>query len=118
MLLIWIFICASAYFIQNEIQFYILGALVGLVMGGIQSQARSTFAKLIPENSTNTASFFSFYDITEKIAIVVGMFGFGLIQQLTGSMRNSTVFLGILFLLSLVIVAFSNYSQKKDDLKK
>ena len=104
MLIIWILICISAYFIQNEIQFYILGALVGLVMGGIQSQARSTFAKLIPESTTDTASFFSFYDITEKIAIVVGMFGFGFIQQLTGSMRNSALFLGLLFLISLVIV--------------
>lgn len=113
MLIIWIIICAAAYFIQSEIQFYISGALVGLVMGGIQSQARSTFAKLIPETSTNTASFFSFYDITEKVAIVVGMFGFGLIQQLTGSMRNSTVFLGILFLISLLIVAFSNYNLKR-----
>ena len=108
MLIIWILICVSAYFVTNEIQFFILGGCVGLVMGGIQSQAGSTYAKLIPDTTTDTASFFSFYDITEKVAIVVGMFGFGFVQHLTGSMRNSALFLGILFLLSLVIVAFSN----------
>lgn len=116
MLTIWIIICVSAYFIKSEMQFYILGALVGLVMGGIQSQARSTFAKLIPDGTMDTASFFSFYDITEKVAIVVGMFGFGFIQQTTGSMRNSTMFLGILFLISLIIVVFSSYNQRKQSI--
>lgn len=111
MLSIWILICISAYFITSEIHFFILGGSVGLVMGGIQSQARSTYAKLIPAGTTDTASFFSFYDITEKIAIVVGMFGFGFVQHITGSMRNSALFLGILFLLSLVIVAFSDYKK-------
>lgn len=107
MLSIWIFICVSAYFVQNEYQFYILGALVGLVMGGIQSQARSTWSKLIPEGTTDTASYFSFYDSTEKLAIVIGMLGFGFIEQMTGSMRNSALMLSIFFIVSLIIISFT-----------
>ena len=107
MLSIWIFICFSAYFIQNEYEFYVLGALVGLVMGGIQSQARSTWSKLIPAGNTDTASFFSFYDSTEKLAIVIGMLGFGLIEQVTGSMRNSALMLSTFFFVSLLIIAFT-----------
>ncbi|HEY4787244.1 MAG TPA: MFS transporter, partial [Bacteroidales bacterium] len=74
MLVIWIAVCVSAYFITTDVQFFILAGLVGMVMGGIQSQARSTYSKMIPEDSTDTASYFSFYDITEKFAIVIGMF--------------------------------------------
>jgi UMF1 family MFS transporter len=105
MLSIWVFICFSAYLVRNEYQFYVLAALVGLVMGGIQSQARSTWSKLIPSNTTDTASYFSFYDSTEKLAIVIGMFGFGLIEHLTGSMRNSTLLLSLFFIVSFVIIA-------------
>lgn len=107
MLSIWIFICLMAYFIQTELQFYVLGGLVGLVMGGIQSQARSTWSKLLPEESTDTASFFSFYDSTEKLAIVLGMFGFGLVEQITGSMRSSALLLSIFFIASLVIMVLT-----------
>jgi UMF1 family MFS transporter len=108
MLAMWIFICLSAYFIHSETQFYFLAALVGLVMGGIQSQARSTFSKLMPATTTDTASFFSFYDITEKIAIVIGMFGFGFIQQVTGSMRNSTLLLSGFFIVSFILLSFNS----------
>ena len=101
MLLIWISVCISAYFIKNEYEFYALAAAVGMVMGGIQSQARSTYSKLIPVDSTDTASYFSFYDITEKAAIVLGMFCFGFITQLTGSMRNSALSLALFFILAL-----------------
>ena len=107
MLLIWISVCIAAYFINSEIEFFILAAAVGLVMGGIQSQARSTYSKLIPENSPDTASFFSFYDITEKIAIVVGMFCFGFINQITGNMRNSTLSLALFFIIALIVLLFS-----------
>ena len=65
-------------------------------MGGIQSIARSTYSKFLPE-TTDTASYFSFYDVTEKVAIVIGMSVYGIIDQVTGSMRNSIVFLGIFF---------------------
>ena len=105
MLSVWILICISAYFITNETQFYVLGGLVGLVMGGIQSQARSTWSKLIPQGSMDTASFFSFYDSTEKLAITIGMLGFGVIEQITGSMRMSALLLSSFFMISLVIIA-------------
>lgn len=110
MLSIWILICVSAYFIQNEYQFYVLGAMVGLVMGGIQSQARSTWSKLIPAGTEDTASYFSFYDSTEKLAIVIGMLGFGIVEQITGNMRNSALMLSLFFIISLVIIAFTKLS--------
>jgi UMF1 family MFS transporter len=87
---IWIGVCIAAYMVQSAIHFYILAAVVGLVMGGIQSLSRSTYSKLMPATH-DTASFFSFYDVTEKIAIVIGMFSFGFIEELTGSMRNSII---------------------------
>ncbi len=113
MLGIWIFICLSAYTVNNDLHFYILSGLVGLVMGGIQSQARSTWSKLIPSGNTDTASYFSFYDSTEKLAIVIGMLGFGFIEQVTGSMRNSTLLLSGFFIVSFLIIAFTKL-QKED----
>lgn len=101
---IWIGVCISAYFIANEYQFYTLAAIVGAIMGGIQSLSRSTFSKLIPEQTSDTASFFSFYDVTEKLAIVAGLFSFGLVEELTGNMRYSAVFLAIFFVLALSIL--------------
>src|SRR5690606_35653609 len=82
---LWILICVSAYFLQTENQFYILAAVAGMVMGGIQSLSRSTYSKMIPENESDTTSFFSFYDVTEKLAIVIGLFAFALIEQLTNN---------------------------------
>ncbi len=100
---IWICICIYAYFITTDLQFYIVAAVVGLVMGGIQSLSRSTYAKIMPETH-DTASFFSFYDVTEKVAIVIGMFSFGFVQELTGNMRNSIIALVIFFLLGLIFL--------------
>ena len=111
MLIIWSAICILAYFIKTENEFYIISAFVGLVMGGIQSQARSTYSKLIPESTIDTASYFSFYDITEKAAVVMGMFSFGFIEQLTGSMRNSTITLASFFIIALVIILFLKLPQ-------
>jgi len=112
MLGIWIFVCLSAYFVRNVSQFYGLAFFVGLVMGGIQSQARSTWSKLIPKETTDTASYFSFYDSTEKLAIVCGMLGFGMIEQITGSMRNSTLLLSSFFVVSLLIIAFTRFKRE------
>lgn len=95
--LIWIGICLAAYVLTTEIQFYLLAAFVGLVMGGTQAISRSTYAKLIPASTTDTASYFSLYDVSEKIAIVLGTFSYGLIEQLTGSMRNSSLGLIVFF---------------------
>ena len=91
--LIWIAVCIAAYFTTNAAEFYILAIVVGLVMGGIQSLSRSTYSKLIPQDIPDSASFFSFYDVTEKIAIVGGMFSFGLVDDITNSMRNSALVL-------------------------
>jgi UMF1 family MFS transporter len=107
MLIIWISVCISAFFVTTFTEFNILAAFVGLVMGGIQSQCRSTFAKLIPQDSTDTASYFSFYDVTEKTAIVLGMFSFGLINQITGNMKNGTLSLASFFIIAAVILAFA-----------
>lgn len=112
-IIIWIGICISAYFIATEIQFYILATVVGLVMGGIQSLSRSTYAKIMPETH-DTASFFSFYDVTEKIAIVIGMFSFGFVQELTGNMRNSIIALVIFFFLGLIFL-FSTLRKQKQN---
>lgn len=112
MLSVWVAICVAGYFIQNTVQFYILAVFLGFVMGGIQSQARSTYAMLIPENTTDTASYFSFYDITEKIGIVIGMFGFGLIEQISGSMRNSVALLSVFFLIAFAAMAFAATKRK------
>jgi UMF1 family MFS transporter len=90
-----------------------LSALVGLVMGGIQSQARSTWSKLIPSDTADTASYFSFYDSTEKLAIVIGMLGFGIIEQITGSMRNSTLLLSLFFIVSFLIIAFTKLKKEE-----
>lgn len=104
---LWIVVCVYAYFfLNNKWQFFGVAAIVGLVMGGIQSLSRSTYSKLMPKTK-DTASFFSFYDVTEKIAIVVGMFSFGFITQLTGSMRNSILALLSFFVMGLIILAFA-----------
>ncbi len=106
MLLIWTSICFWAYFVMNKLEFYALAVGVGMVMGGIQSLSRSTYSKLIPEGAHDTTSFFSFYDILEKLAIVLGTFSFGFIEQLTGGMRNSVLALGAFFLAGLAILLF------------
>jgi UMF1 family MFS transporter len=102
-LLIWTSICLVAYFVTQKYQFYLLALAVGSVMGGIQAMSRSTYAKLIPENTPDTASYFSFYDVLEKVAIVSGTFSFGLIEQLTGDIRNSILVLTIFFVVSLLL---------------
>lgn len=103
-LAIWIVICISGYFLRDKMSFYGLAMMLGFVMGGIQSIARSTYSKLIPEGSMDNASFFSFYDITEKLAIVIGTFSYGLIDQVTGSMRNSMVFMSVFFIGGWIIL--------------
>ncbi len=101
----WILLCIAAYFVPKHaiVQFYILGACVGFVMGGIQSLSRSTYSKLMPETK-DTASFFSFYDVTEKVAVVIGMLSFGYITEITGSQRLSVLALMIFFIIGLVIL--------------
>lgn len=107
--ILWIFICVAAYYtavlkengVDPEYYFYGLAIAVGLVMGGIQSLSRSTYSKLMPETK-DTASFFSYYDLTEKIAIVIGIFSFGFIEEMTGSMKTSVLSLIVFFAIGLI----------------
>jgi len=100
---IWAVICVCAYFVTLPMHFYITAAFVGLVMGGIQSLSRSTYSKFLPE-TTDTASYFSFYDVTEKIGIVIGMLLYGAIDQAFGSMRYSVVFLTVFFIAGIFLL--------------
>ena len=110
---VWIGICIGAFYLppKNIIAFYTLATVVGFVMGGIQSLCRSTYAKLMPETK-DTASFFSFYDVTEKVAIVIGMFSFGIITELTGTQRNAVLALMVFFILSLIFLLFTRWALK------
>ncbi len=99
----WIVLCGFAYFITLPIHFYVMAGLVGLVMGGIQSLSRSTYSKLLPETE-DTASFFSFYDVAEKIGIVIGMCVYGIIDQITGSPRFAIVFLALFFIVGVLLL--------------
>ncbi len=103
---IWIGACVAAYFTKTEYQFYALAAVIGLIMGGIQSLSRSTYSKFLPQESPDHTSFFSFYDVTEKVALVFGMFSFGYIEELSGSMRNSVIALTVFFILGLLFLLF------------
>ena len=110
---LWIGVCIAGYLMQTEMHFYILAALVGLMMGGIQSMSRSTYSKLMPETK-DTASFFSFYDVSEKLAIVLGLVSFGVIEGLTKSMRNSILVLIVFFALGLVWLILTAKAAKKN----
>ena len=100
---VWLLLCICAYFVTLPIHFYITASFVGLVMGGVQALSRSTYSKYLPETN-DTASYFSFYDVSEKIGIVIGMSIYGIIDQVTGSMRNALVFLGLFFLIGLILL--------------
>ncbi|MCK9617058.1 MAG: MFS transporter [Lentimicrobiaceae bacterium] len=99
----WIFICIGVYFVTDTIGFVVAAFFVGLVMGGSQALARSTYSKMIPETTDHT-SFFSFYDVMEKLATVAGTFSFGIIEALTGSMRNSVLAIILFFAVGLVFL--------------
>lgn len=109
--IIWIGVCVMAYFIQTAIGFYIVATLVGIVMGGIQSLSRSTYSKLMP-STKDTASFFSFFDVSEKVAIVIGTFSFGFIQQLTGNMRYAILVLILFFIIGFFGLLYTRKIQR------
>ena len=103
----WAFLCIGAYFITEPNEFYIAAALVGLVMGGIQALSRSTFSKMIPDTE-NTTSYFSFYDVSQKVSIVFGMTLFAFLDQLTGSMRTSILVFILIFLIGAYLLKSIN----------
>lgn len=111
-LVIWIIVCVAGYFVQGKTMFYFIAAGVGLVMGGVQSMSRSTYSKLLPTDIKETASYFSFYDVLEKTAIVLGTLTFGMVDQFLG-MRNSLLALTVFFLIGLILL--SRLEMKKAD---
>jgi UMF1 family MFS transporter len=111
MITIWIGVCFGAYFITTKYEFFVIAFVVGMVMGGIQSLSRATYSKLLPENTVDTASYFSFYDVTYNLSIVFGTFSYGYINQLTGSMRNSALGLGVYFVIGILTLLTIKASQ-------
>ena len=101
---VWLLLCIYAYFVNSPIQFFIAAGFVGLVMGSIQTLSRSTYSQNLPDTD-DTTSYFSFYEVAEKIGIVIGTFIFGYIAQLTGSMRSAALFLGIFFLIGAMLLS-------------
>ncbi|MEZ4907307.1 MAG: MFS transporter [Saprospiraceae bacterium] len=113
MIIIWFLIALTAYFVQSKSQFYILAGFVGLVLGGIQSQARATYSKLVENETGEMTSFFSFFEIMLKLSIVIGTFSFGLVNELTGNLRYSVLSLAMYFVLGLIFLLISNFKLAK-----
>ncbi|SET08140.1 MFS transporter [Hymenobacter actinosclerus] len=102
---IWMCICVAGYFVQAGWSFYVLASVIGLTMGAVQSLSRSTYSKIIPENTANPAAYFSFFDVTEKVGIVIGLLVFGGISQIMGgNMRYSILALIVFFILGLIFL--------------
>jgi MFS transporter, UMF1 family len=104
---LWVGICIAAFYTYTNIQFYILAVCVGLLMGGIQSLSRSTYSKLLPADTQDSASFFSLYDVMEKMSIVLGMFSFAFIEDMFDSMRYSIVALIVFFVMGMVLLGWA-----------
>ena len=98
----WVIICIGAYFITNAAGFVTIAFFIGIVMGGSQSLARSTYSKMLP-NTRDHTSYFSFYDVMEKLATVAGTFSFGLIELVTGSMRYSVIAISLFFIIGMIL---------------
>lgn len=113
----WISVCVIAYLLpkENVVLFGFLGAYVGLLMGGSQSLNRSTYAKIIPKTIFNT-TYFSFYDVVEKLSIVIGMFFFAYVEEFTGSMRNSVIVITVFFIIGSILLLITYRRSKKHNL--
>lgn len=113
--LIWGGICVAAYMLDAkspniDLQFYVLGGTIGMVLGATQSLSRSTYSKLLPETHDH-ATYFSFFDVTEKVAIVVGTFIFGFVSSITHSMRISFLILALFFVLGFIVLSLMKTKQ-------
>ncbi len=102
-LVIWMAVCLAAWRIDSTNEFYVLAAFVGLVMGGTQALSRSTYAKLLPE-TVDHASYFSFYDVSFYLGTVLGTLAFGLVNQLTGDLRNTIIAIGSFFVIGSILL--------------
>jgi UMF1 family MFS transporter len=110
-IVIWALASLSAYFLDKDdpnvqLKFYVISGFIGLVLGAIQTLSRSTYSKLLPEDTQDPTTYFSFFDVTEKVAIVWGTFIFGLAISITASMRLSILLLCIFFVASFVVLSF------------
>ena len=110
-IVIWALASLSAYFLDKDdpnvqLKFYVISGFIGLVLGAIQTLSRSTYSKLLPENTEDPTTYFSFFDVTEKVAIVWGTFIFGLAISITASMRLSILLLCIFFVASFIVLSF------------
>ena len=110
---VWTALCLCVFFITSEVQFFAAAFVVGLVMGGVQSISRSTYSKYLPPNIPDTASFFSFYDVTEKSSIVVGLFCFGFVESMTHEMRDSALALDCFFAIGLALLIVLLLAERK-----
>ena len=108
----WIFICIGAHFIQTHFHFYVAAFFIGLVMGGIQALARATYAKLIPKTENN-AGYFSFYDVSEKLAMMLGLVMWGSLDDWTGSMRSSIFALFVWFVIGLALMLYVQWLKRR-----
>ena len=115
-IIIWAFACVGAYFLNKEdpnvyLKFYVLGAFLGFVLGAIQTLSRSTYSKLIPDETQDHATYFSFFDVTEKIAIVVGMIIAGIVTSYTNSLRLFILILAVFFIAGFIVLSFMKGSK-------
>jgi UMF1 family MFS transporter len=110
---VWIAICIGSYFIENALHFYIAGFCIGMVMGGIQSLSRSTYSKFIPKTENN-AGYFSFFDVCEKLAMMCGLVMWCVLDNFTGSMRNSIFALGGWFTIGLILLMVLLRMEKRE----
>jgi MFS transporter, UMF1 family len=113
LVIIWTAICMGVYFVATPLQFYGAAVVVGLVMGGVQSLSRSTYSKFLPPNIPDTASYFSFYDVTEKLSIVVGLFTFATVEAITHEMRDSALVLDGFFAIGLLLLVVLLVAERK-----
>ena len=115
-IIIWAFACVGAYLLNKEdpnvyLKFYVLGAFLGFVLGAIQTLSRSTYSKLIPDETQDHATYFSFFDVTEKIAIVVGMIIAGIVTSYTNSLRLFILILAVFFIAGFIVLSFMKGSK-------
>lgn len=116
-IILWIVACLSAYYLNKEnpnveYQFYGIAGIIGLVMGGLQAMSRSTYSKLLPENSMDNTTYFGFYDVLEKLAIILGTFIFATLIDQFNNMRYAALSMTIFFFLGLVFIRFLRSSKE------
>ena len=110
-IIIWIGVCVFAYYTTTANEFYLVAFTVGMVMGGVQSMSRSTYSKMLPETK-DTASYFSFYDVCDKLGTVIGTLSFGYVAEFFGGMRNSVLALMVYFIIGIILLLFVSRKPK------